>query len=86
MKFKSLGSAADRLAFLHSVQQKNERLLLQCTNTLRHSCMFTSSCKLKSDKRNINYVEVKPIVKYDDADVDKVNILADNRKKSGVYR
>jgi hypothetical protein len=48
---------------------------------------FISSCKLNSDdNRNINFIDMEPIVKYDDADVDKVKIFADNRNKSGVYR
>lgn len=46
---------------------------------------FTSSCKLNSDD-NINFIDTKPVVKYDDADVDKVKIFANNRNKSGVYR
>lgn len=29
---------------------------------------------------------IKPIVKYDNADADKVQIIADNKNKSGIYR
>lgn len=31
-------------------------------------------------------LDIKPIVKYDNADIDKVKIFADNRNKLGVYR
>jgi hypothetical protein len=47
---------------------------------------FTSFCRLLDDNRNINFIDIKPIVTYDNADVDKVKIFADNRNKSGVYR
>ena len=29
---------------------------------------------------------MKPVIIYDNADVDKLNILADNSKKPGIYR
>lgn len=45
---------------------------------------FSSEVK---DNRNINISELKkPIVKYINADADKVNIFADNRNKIGIYR
>lgn len=48
---------------------------------------FTSLGKLNSDdNRKINFLDIKPIVKYNNADVDKVKIFADNRNKLGVYR
>jgi hypothetical protein len=48
---------------------------------------FSSCCKLNfKDNRNINCTDVKPTVKYANADVDKVKIFADNRNKAGVYR
>jgi hypothetical protein len=46
---------------------------------------FSSCCNFK-DNRNINCTDVKPTVKYANADVDKVKIFADNRNKVGVYR
>lgn len=30
--------------------------------------------------------EINPVVKYTNADLDKINIFADNRKKAGIYR
>lgn len=48
---------------------------------------FTSLGGLNSDdNRKINFLDIKPIVRYNNADVDKVEILADNRNKLGVYR
>jgi len=35
---------------------------------------------------NINVLDIKPVIKYNNADIDKVNIFADNRNKVGVYR
>jgi hypothetical protein len=34
----------------------------------------------------LKVVQVKPVVVYDNADENKLNILADNRNKIGVYR
>jgi hypothetical protein len=52
-----------------------------------YSRMFTSLGKLNlDDNRKINFIDIKPIVKYNNADVDKVAIFADNRNRSGVYR
>ena len=47
---------------------------------------FTSFCRLLDDNRNINYLDIKPIVKYDNADLDKESIIKDNKGKTGVYR
>jgi len=48
---------------------------------------FTSCCKLNfDDNSNVNSITVNPVLRYDDADVDKVKIFGDNRDKSGVYR
>lgn len=48
---------------------------------------FVSSGKQNSgDKRKTNFFEVKSIIKYDNADIDKVNIFTHNRNKSGIYR
>lgn len=49
---------------------------------------FTSSCcKLNLENNsNVNSNTVNPVLKYDDADVDKVKIFEDNREKSGIYR
>jgi len=59
-------------------------LLVQCAKLIR---TFTSLGKLNlDDNRKINFIDVKPIVKYNNADVDKAKIFADNRKKLGVYR
>jgi len=46
---------------------------------------FTSFFRLLDDNRNINFTDNKPIVKYDNADIDKVKILMDNKNKSGIY-
>lgn len=46
---------------------------------------FTSFLRLLDDNRNINFIDNKPIVKYDSADIDKVKILIENKNKSGVY-
>jgi hypothetical protein len=34
----------------------------------------------------LTLVDIKPIVKYNNADSDKVKIFADNRNRLGVYR
>jgi group I intron endonuclease len=34
---------------------------------------------------SINSIDIKPIVKYDNADIDRVKILKENKKKSGIY-
>jgi hypothetical protein len=34
----------------------------------------------------LKVIQVKPVVLYDNADENKLNILADNRDKIGVYR
>ena len=44
---------------------------------------FSSEVK---NNHNINIPELKPVVKYINADADKVNIFADNRNKIGIYR
>jgi len=44
---------------------------------------FSSEVK---DNRNTNIPELKPVVKYINADADKINIFADNRNKTGIYR
>lgn len=38
------------------------------------------------DNREINFIDIKPIVRYNNADVDKAKIFADNRNRLGVYR
>lgn len=43
-------------------------------------------CTLNFPAKNPNLLDIKPVVVYDNADVDKTRILADNRKKIGVYR
>ena len=40
---------------------------------------------LDDGNRNTNLFDNKPIVKYDNADIDKVKILKENKGKSGVY-
>lgn len=48
---------------------------------------FSSGCVLNSSaKPSPNSMDIKPVVIYANADEDKVQILADNRKKAGVYR
>lgn len=48
---------------------------------------FSHCSKLSAkDGCNNSFLDIKPIVKYVNADTDKVNILSDNRNKSGVYR
>jgi hypothetical protein len=51
------------------------------------SCRYFSSfIRLLDDgNRNTNFFDNKPIVKYDNADIDKVKILKENKGKSGVY-
>jgi len=44
---------------------------------------FSSFSILWKDNRNINFIDNKPIVKYDNADIDKVKILLENKNKSG---
>jgi group I intron endonuclease len=46
---------------------------------------FSSFFRLLDDNRNINIIDNKSIVKYDNADIDKVKILKENKGKSGVY-
>jgi len=55
--------------------------------SLRNTRLFSSSyCKSSlPDNKSIN-PSVVALVKYDDADVDKVKFFTDNRDKSGVYR
>jgi len=50
--------------------------------TLLASRTFISN---SNDNRNINFLDINPVVKYYNANVNKVKILADNRNKSGVY-
>lgn len=33
-----------------------------------------------------NFIDVKPQIKYNNADIDKINIFAYNRNKIGIYR
>jgi len=68
--------------------KKKQSLGSRVDRFLGVSRAFTSSCcKLNlDDNSNVNSITVKPVFKYDDADVDKVKIFADNREKSGVYR
>jgi len=33
-----------------------------------------------------NFINLKPQIKYNNADIDKINIFADNRNKIGIYR
>lgn len=47
---------------------------------------FSSRCTSNSPAKNPDILDIKPVVVYDNADVDKTRILADNRKKIGVYR
>ncbi len=51
-------------------------------NTRHFSYFFR---RLLDDNRNINFIDNKPVVKYDNADIDKVKILKENKGKSGVY-
>lgn len=48
-------------------------------------CTLNSSCAGGKEK-NPNLLDIKPEVIYANADVDKIQILADNRKRIGVYR
>lgn len=45
----------------------------------------SSCCANTLDNCNINYIDIKPIVKYANAD-DKAHILKDNKNKVGIYR
>lgn len=47
---------------------------------------FFSSRSETNNNYNIDIVNIKPEVRYANADVEKVNILTDNRNKIGVYR
>ena len=42
--------------------------------------------KFSSTKWTEQLKDLDPVVKYNDADLEKVDILAGNRKKVGVYR
>lgn len=44
---------------------------------------FTSFLRLLDDNRNINFIDNKPIVKYDSAEIDKVKILIPNGPPEG---
>lgn len=46
--------------------------------TLLASRTFISN---SNDNRNINFLDINPVVKYDNANVNKVKILADNRNE-----
>lgn len=48
--------------------------------------LSTSSRYYSSVNPNSKFDDVKPVVIYANADEDKLNILAYNRKKIGVYR
>jgi len=41
---------------------------------------------MKNSSTNNNFINVKPEIKYNNADIDKINIFADNRNKIGIYR
>jgi hypothetical protein len=43
---------------------------------------FASFCRLLDVNRNINFTDIKPIVIYDNADVDKVKILASRAQRA----
>jgi hypothetical protein len=45
----------------------------------------TSSLRYKPDLDN-NSVDIKPVIKYDNACEDKLKILKENKNKSGIYR
>src|SRR5690606_29438524 len=53
---------------------RSQKLMISSFNSRMFSC---SSC---------HFIDVKPVAIYANADTDKVNIFADNRNKSGVYR
>lgn len=66
---------------------------------LKNTRHFSSFFRLLDDNHDINFIDNKPraagprlparggapIVKYDNADIDKVKILKENKGKSGVY-
>nr|YP_005351207.1 orf597 [Peltigera membranacea]AEK48322.1 orf597 [Peltigera membranacea] len=60
--------------------------MLEKTNFFLQSNISASFSTINSSSSNFNPADINPIVKYDNADIDKIQIFADNRKKSGVYR
>lgn len=74
--FTSLINLVQLLAF------KTILLVLLRENTRHFSYFFRL---LDDNPCNINSIDIKPIVKYDNADIDKVKILKENKKKSGIY-
>jgi len=50
-----------------------------------YGSLFYSDVK-KNSNRTFTSVSCLPVVVYDNADIDKIKFLADNRNKSGVYR
>jgi len=50
-----------------------------------HAFSTSSLCWCKPDLDN-NSVDIKPVIKYDNACEDKLKILKENKNKSGVYR
>ena len=61
--------------------EKNKSTFLHASFS---SCASPKACKLNpEDNRKI---DIKPIVKYANADVDKIKFFVDNRNKVGVYR
>jgi len=47
---------------------------------------FTDKKSSRKYSSSPNSNEISPVVIYTNADTDKINIFADNRKKAGVYR
>lgn len=62
-------------------QLRRTTVYIKCYNKKSHLRYFFTSSNLKN-----NNLELKPVVTYNNADIDKVSILGDNRKKIGIYR
>jgi hypothetical protein len=48
--------------------------------------LFLSFCRANSTNSSVTDALCQPVVKYENADIQKVQILKENKSKSGVYR
>ena len=60
-------------------------ILSRKLNVLKNTRHFSSYPRVLKDNHNIEIINNKSIVKYDNADIDQISILLENKNKSGIY-
>jgi len=84
-KLKFRGMSYLYQSFQFGLNTKNNFIYSPFAVLQGNTRQFTTFFRLLDVNYNVDFIENKSIVKYDNADTDKVQIFYDNQNKSGIY-